>query len=163
RGHVRYKRARHVAEHEARTSRNGAAKKRQHREHILHIWAYWRAWGFCLFREQACSGGAHEVGGAGSGRHRRAGECHCPRTNRNTNAESLRENRRKKGWYGLERAAKARGKTRRDCSGYPFCLLRQSLLHHGSFLPRRRRQIGAITLTCVAYPFGTEDKNESDD
>src|SRR6202035_1867081 len=49
-----------------------------------------------------------------------------------------------------------RGNARRDCSGYSFCLLRQSLLHHGSFLPRRRRQIGAITLTCVAHPFGTE-------
>jgi NAD(P)-dependent dehydrogenase (short-subunit alcohol dehydrogenase family) len=34
-------------------------KKRQHREHILHIWAYRRAWGFCLFRQQACGGGTH--------------------------------------------------------------------------------------------------------
>jgi len=59
--------------------------------------------------------------------------------------------------------AKTRGKTRRDCSSYRFCLLRQSVLYHGSYLPRRRRQIGPITLTCVAHPFGTEDKNESDD
>ena len=120
-------------------------------------------WGFCLFRQQACGGGAHEVGGAGSGWDGRAGECHCPRTNRNSNAESLRENRRKKGWFGRERTAKARGKTRRDCSGYRFCFLRQSLLHHGSFLPRRRRQIGAIALTCVSHPFEKEGRNESDD
>lgn len=86
------------------------SQKRQHREHILHIWAYRRAWGFCLFRQQACGGGTHEVGGAGSGRDGRAGECHCPRTNRNGNAESLHENRGKKGWFGLERTAKARGK-----------------------------------------------------
>ena len=140
-----------------------ATKKRQHREHIVHIWAYRRAWSLCLFRQQTCGGGTHEVGGAGSGRDWRAGECHCSRTDRNTNAESLHENRRKKGWYGLERAAKARGKTRRDCSSYRFCFLRQSLLHHGSCLPRRRWQIGPITLTCVAHTFGTEDKNESDD
>ena len=56
-----------------------------------------------------------------------------------------------------------RAKTRRDCSSYRFCLLRQSLLYHGSYLPRRRRQIGPITLTSVAQPFGTEEKNESDD
>ena len=147
RGNVRYQCARHVVEHEARTSRDAATKKRLHREHILHIWAYRRAWSFCLFRQQTCGGGTHEVGGAGSGRDGRAGECHCPRTNRNTNAESLHENRRKKGWFGLDRSAKARGKTRRDCSSYRFCFLRQSLLHHGSFLPRRRRQNGPITLT----------------
>ena len=97
RGNVRYERARDLAEHEARTSRNVATTKRQHCEHIVHIWAYWRTWSLCLFRQQACGGGTHEVGGAGSGRDWRAGECHCSRTDRNTNAESLRENRRKKG------------------------------------------------------------------
>src|SRR4029077_14121852 len=160
RGNFRYERARHIVEHEARTSRDAATKKRQHREHILHIWAYRRAWGFCLFRQQACGGGTHEIGGTGSGGDGRAGECHCPRTNRNTNAESLHENRRKKGWFGLDRAAKVRRKTRRNCSSYYFCFLRQSLLRHGRVLPCRRGQIGAITLTCGAYPFGTEDKNE---
>src|SRR4029077_8034583 len=162
RGYVRYERARYVVEHEARTSRDAATKKREHREHILHIWAYRRAWGFCLFRQQACGGGTHEVGGAGSGRNGRAGECHCSRTDRNSNAESLRENRRKKGWFGLDRAATARGKARRDCSSYRFFFLLRSLFRYGSFLPRRRRQIGAIALTCVAHPFEKEDNNESD-
>jgi len=118
--------------------------------------------GFCLFRQQTCGGGTHEVGGAGSGRDRRAGECHCPRTNRNTNAESLHENRRKKSRFGLERPAKARGKTRRDCSSNRFCLFQQSLFHYGSFLPGRRRQNGPVTFARIAHYFKTEDKNESD-
>jgi Haem-degrading len=65
----------------------------------------------------------------------RAGECHCSRTHRNINAESLRENPKKKGWYGLECAAKARGKTRRDCSSYRFCLAdRASFITGASYL-----------------------------
>ena len=55
------------------------------------------------------------------------------------------------------------GKTRRDCSNYRFRFFRQGVIHHGSFLSRRRRQIGAMTLTCVAHGLGTEGKNESDD
>jgi hypothetical protein len=131
---------RNVVEHEARTSRHAATKERLYREHILHIWAYRCAWGFCLCRQQTCGGGTHEVGGSRSGRDGRASECHRPRTNRNTNAEPLHENRRGKDWFGLDRAAKARGKTRGNCSSYRFCFLPQSLLNHGSFLPRRRRQ-----------------------
>src|SRR5258708_26098599 len=74
----------------------------------------------CLFREHARGGETHEVGGAGSGRGVRAGECYCSRTDRNSEAESLHENRGEKGWSDLDRAAKARGKTRRDCSTYCF-------------------------------------------
>jgi NAD(P)-dependent dehydrogenase (short-subunit alcohol dehydrogenase family) len=77
--------------------------------------------------------------------------------------ESLHKNRRQKGWFGLDRAAKARGKTGGDCSGYRFCFLRQSLLHHRSFLPRRRRQNGAITLNSRGSPVRAKDKDESDD
>ena len=96
--------------------------------------------------------GTHEVGGARSGRDGRPSECHRPRTNRNTNAEPLHENGRGKDWFGLDRAAKARGKTRGNCSSYRFCFLRQSLLHHGSFLPRRWRQNGSINSPASGTP-----------
>jgi NAD(P)-dependent dehydrogenase (short-subunit alcohol dehydrogenase family) len=47
----------------------------------------------------------------------------APRTGRNSDARSLHENQGKKGWFGLDRTAEARGKTRRDRSSYRFYFL----------------------------------------
>ena len=119
----------------------------------VHIRAYRRAWGFCVFRQQARGGGTDEVGGAGSGWDGRAGECHCARTDRNSDTRSLHENRGKKGWFGLDRAAKTRGETRRDCSSYRSCFLRQNLFHHGSHLKLHIEICNARTFRFFAFAY----------
>ena len=121
---------------EARTSRDAATKKRQHREHILHIWTHRRAWGFCLLRQQACSRGTHEISSAGSGGGWRPRECHRPRPDRDGYAESIHRNCRKKGRISLDGAAQTRGETRRDRADHRLSLFRQGVIHHGRVLPR---------------------------
>jgi len=111
-------------------------KKREYREHILHLWAHGCSRGFCLFRQQTCSRGTHEISGPGSGGDGRPRECHRPRPDRDANVESIHQNCRKKGRISLDGPTQTRRKTRRDRADHRFSLFRQGVIHHGRVLSR---------------------------
>ena len=60
-GDVRHQRARHAAQHEARTARDAGAGQRQHRQHLLDHGRTRRAEHVALHGQQACGGGPDQV------------------------------------------------------------------------------------------------------
>ena len=159
RGDVRYECARHAVEHRStKLSRHAAAQKRLYRQHILHLWASALV-GLLTCRQQA-GGGRDHVRYAGSAVCTKRVNAIAPGPIEH-HAGEIRKNRRRKDWFGLDRAASAENRGMKF--GLSFLFPPTKLLHHGSSYPVDGGKTALINLPRAAHPFGADDERESND